>query len=322
MAERPGEDPIRAAGAVVWREPDDDPLIVLVHRPKYDDWTFPKGKSEPGEHVLLTATREVAEETALRVVLGRRLARSDYQVDGRPKHVSYWAARCVGSDGFVATREVDELVWLRAGQVRDRLSYERDIRLLDEFTAGPADSVPFILLRHADAGAKSRADPSDLSRPLTAQGWAEAGQLAELLVSYGRCRVLSSAAERCLATVRPYAAAVGAEVEIDPAFTVPSAAVGAGSGQSEAARRAADLAGSGVPTLICAHRENLPTITLAARSALGAGPAGSGEVGAESADLGYLASASDEPDMRKGGFIVFQSAGSVLVSAEEHNLAS
>ena len=83
---------IRAAGAVVWRPGDFGPDIALVHRPRYDDWSFPKGKCHRGEHEVLAAVREVREETGLRVVLGRRLAPSAYQVGGRAKVVSYWAA--------------------------------------------------------------------------------------------------------------------------------------------------------------------------------------------------------------------------------------
>ena len=320
MAEQASEDLIRAAGAVVWREPDDDPEIVLVHRPKYDDWSFPKGKCERGEHVLLTATREVAEETGLRVVLGRRLSSSEYEVSGRPKHVTYWAARCVGSDGFVPGHEVDELVWLRAPQVRERLSYERDVRLLDEFTAGPAGSAPFIVLRHAETVPKSEADPLDLTRPLDAQGADEARLLARLLASYGRCRVRSSAAERCLATVRPYAEAVGSPVEIEPAFTVPPPAGNAEEGGAEAARRTAALAASGLPTLVCAHRENLPLMAAAAFSQLGAGGPGTREVSASSAVADTLAPERDELVLRKGAFLVLQMAGGVLVSAERHDL--
>jgi phosphohistidine phosphatase SixA/8-oxo-dGTP pyrophosphatase MutT (NUDIX family) len=302
MADQVSDDTVRAAGAVVWREPDHEPEIVIVHRPKYDDWSFPKGKSECGEHVLRTATREVAEETGSRVVLGRRLTSSEYWVGDRVKHVSYWAARCVQLAGFVPGHEVDELAWLRADQVRERLSYERDVTLLDEFTSGPASSVPFILLRHAEAGVKSQADPLDLARPLDAQGAAEADLLAELLASYGRCRVLSSAAERCVATVRPYAAAIGTQVEIEPAFTVPGPAGAGSDGTAVAARRVADLVAAGEPTLLCAHGENLPVMTAAARAVLKANPV-----------------KADSP-LPKGTFLVLQLSDGALVSAERHDL--
>src|SRR5580704_8961282 len=90
-------DEVRAAGAVVWRPAASGSQVALVHRPKYDDWSFPKGKLEPGEHVLLAAVREVAEETALQVTLGRRLAPVRYLNDGVPKRVDYWVARVTGA---------------------------------------------------------------------------------------------------------------------------------------------------------------------------------------------------------------------------------
>src|SRR5215469_15467690 len=113
MAERPAADEIRAAGAVVWRPGPDGPLVALVHRPKYDDWTLPKGKTDLGESVLLTAVREVHEETGQRITLGRRLTASRYDVDGRPKLVYYWAGRAEDPPApFTPNHEVDELAWL------------------------------------------------------------------------------------------------------------------------------------------------------------------------------------------------------------------
>ena len=103
---------IRAAGAVVWRRGAAGTDIVLVHRPRYDDWSIPKGKTMPGEHVLLTAVREVAEEAGVRVALGRRLPTTHYVTEGRPKRVDYWAARPVSPDAFTPNEEVDSLAWL------------------------------------------------------------------------------------------------------------------------------------------------------------------------------------------------------------------
>ncbi|HXS67183.1 MAG TPA: NUDIX hydrolase [Streptosporangiaceae bacterium] len=290
-------DPIRAAGAVVWQPGPRGRQLVLVHRPRYDDWSFPKGKAEHGEHLLRTAVREVAEETGLRVVLGRPLRPSVYQVGDRPKRVSYWAAKAAGSDGFVAGHEVDELAWLDLGQVRERLSYERDLTLLEEFESGPVGSVPFIMLRHASAGLRQAgaASAADLARPLDARGEADAELLAVLLASYGRCRVVSSPAERCLATVRPYAQAVGVPVEIDAALTV-------GSDRAAAARRAVELTAAGEPVIVCAHRENLPAMLEAACASLHARlPAG--------------------PPLAKGCFVVLQCTDGVLISSERHDLS-
>jgi len=315
--------PIRAAGAVVWQPGPRGQQLVLVHRPRYDDWSFPKGKAERGEHLLRTAVREVAEETGLRVVLGRPLRPSLYQVGDRAKRVNYWAARCTGSDGFLAGHEVDELAWLDLGQVRERLSYERDRTLLEEFESGPVGTIPFILLRHASAGIRfagrsgesspqastsggsgessrrdsSAADAADLARPLDARGVADAELLAALLASYGRCRVVSSAAERCLATVRPYAQAVGVPVEVDAALTV-----GSSDNWTAAAQRAVELTAAGQPVIVCAHRENLPAMLEAACASLHArSPGGS--------------------PLAKGCFIVLQSANGVLLSSERHDLS-
>jgi len=308
MAE--GTEPrlIRAAGAVVWRPGDAGPEIVLVHRSRYDDWSYPKGKRERGEHVLRTAIREVREEAGLAVVLGRALSPSVYPTTAGTKHVSYWAARYVASFGFIPNDEVDEVLWLPAATAHERLTYERDIQILGEFRSSPASTVPLILLRHAEAGSKAvvagddpaaAAAAADLARPLEASGEADAKILAGLLASYGECQVISSAAERCIETVRPYAEAIGASIQVEQAFTVtprqqPDAQL------AEGAELVTSLATSGLPTLICAHRENLPWLIDAAFRALGAVPP------------------QDEP-LRKGEFWVLQSAAGELVSAERHD---
>ena len=127
--EAAGEDGVvRAAGGVVVRE---DGLVLLVHRPKYDDWTFPKGKADPGERDEDCALREVREETGLACVLEDELPQTRY-VDsrGRPKRVRWWRMRPVGGVAFEATPEVDELRWLEPGEVAALLSYERDLELL------------------------------------------------------------------------------------------------------------------------------------------------------------------------------------------------
>lgn len=321
MPDGPGErdepagadDVIRAAGAVVWRpaanERDAGPEIALVHRPRYNDWSFPKGKRRRGEHELLAAVREVTEETGLRVVLGRPLAPSVYQVGGRPKVVSYWAARSqgpAGPAGFVSGDEVDRVSWLPATQARWQLSYDRDVSLLDEFLAGPADTTALIVLRHAEAVPRSVTGPADLGRPLDARGVAQAGLLAAVLACYGRCQVVSSAAERCLATVRPYAAAVGVQVEPEPAFSadVTTAENPATEWVRDRAEwRMTGLAAGGVPTLVCAHRENLPWLLAAAFAAFGVPP-------------------PDGPPLAKGSFWVLQAANGGLVSHERHDIST
>ena len=118
---------IRAAGGIIER----DGRVLLVHRPRYDDWTFPKGKAEDGETDEACALREVHEETGLRCELDGELASTEYiDSKGRPKRVRWWTMRVAGDDGFVANDEVDELYWATPDEARRLLSYERDLVLL------------------------------------------------------------------------------------------------------------------------------------------------------------------------------------------------
>ena len=246
---------IRAAGAVLWRARAGGIETALVHRPRYDDWSFPKGKSLPGEHVLLTAVREVEEETGVRAALGRRLASQSYPVDGQPKRVEYWAARPVSAEQFTPGDEVDGLAWLPLAAARERLSYPRDVSVLDSFTAGPADTAPVILLRHAAAAARrawrKAGHAADLARPLTEVGQEQARALSELLSTFAPARVISSAAQRCLETVTPYAEKAGVPVTPEPAFTVDAGAHHHGepdwTATHDARLRIAEAAGSAGP---------------------------------------------------------------------------
>lgn len=130
---------VRAAGGVVWREVDDDPTaveVVLVHRPNYDDWTFPKGKLDRGESFEDAARREVVEETGLECELGDELPSVEY-VDGkgRSKIVKYWAMT-VRRGEFAPNDEVDVLEWLDPVDAAGRLTYEHDVDVLDAFVVG------------------------------------------------------------------------------------------------------------------------------------------------------------------------------------------
>ncbi|MEV5448035.1 NUDIX hydrolase, partial [Streptomyces sp. NPDC052644] len=115
---------IRAAGGVAWRSTDDGGVeVCLVHRPRYGDWSLPKGKLERGEHPLLAAVREVAEESDVRAVPQVRLPSVRYRSEGRPKLVDYWSMRAVGTGGFQPGTEVDDVCWLDVDAAVERVSY-------------------------------------------------------------------------------------------------------------------------------------------------------------------------------------------------------
>jgi len=118
---------VRAAGGVVIR----DGAVVLVHRPKYDDWTFPKGTAEEGESDEECALREVHEETGIRCALAEELGATEY-VDGRgrPKRVRWWRMEPLLDEGFTADYEVDEIRWVDSATAAELLTYDRDRRLL------------------------------------------------------------------------------------------------------------------------------------------------------------------------------------------------
>jgi 8-oxo-(d)GTP phosphatase len=301
---------ILAAGAVVWRPASHQPEkveVLLVHRPKYDDWSLPKGKREPGEHVLLTAVREVHEETSVRPVLGPRLRTVEYLARGRPKQVDYWSALSAG-DQAAASHEVDAVAWLSWPQERGRLSYPHDATVIASLR--PRKTVPLILVRHASAGQKGSWPGGDLLRPLDAEGALDAVLLADLLSCFApSARVISSAAQRCIQTVRPYAAAFGGSVEAEAALVAPGRAGETSSDRTDHAdslpRLIRDLVAAAEPTVVCLHGENLPAALAAACSALGSPSPATGP----------------EPPLPKGAFYVVHVAAGELAGLERYELS-
>jgi 8-oxo-dGTP diphosphatase len=198
---------IRAAGGVVWRrEPGPGgPHVLLVHRPKYDDWTLPKGKLEPGEDDAAAAVREVEEETGLRCELGPVAGSVRYRDRfGRPKIVVYFDMR-PGPGTFVPHHEVDRVEWLAKEEALARLTYTHDRELLESFDPdAPAGSL--YLIRHADAGERERWTGPDELRPLTERGLRQAARLAARFAGSRITRVVSSPAVRCIQTAEPLAA--------------------------------------------------------------------------------------------------------------------
>ena len=267
------ERTIRAAGGVVWRKganPTHNGTsieILAIHRPKYDDWTLPKGKLEPGETLRETAIREIFEETGLEVRLGVPLQQVEYRVASGPKLVDYWVARPIGgtSDRFTPNHEVDQMRWIRLGNgrppggtaVRDLLTYPHDRDVIDEFrtlrAAKHHKTRTLIVQRHAEAIDRDDFGGVDLKRPLDAVGLATAKTLTPALASYGVDTVVSSPALRCVETVEPYAHSVDTLIEIDERM-------GEDTTPALLRRSLAALLERKKPTVICTHRPNLPEI--------------------------------------------------------------
>ena len=184
---------IEAAGGVLWRPASGGAGIevALVHRPKYDDWSIPKGKLTAGEHPVLGALREVEEETGHTAEPGRPLGEIHYLKDGMPKRVRYWAMRLTGG-AFEANDEVDQMMWLPPREAQVHLYPERDQGMLADVDFESVATRPCIVVRHASAGERSTWAGDDRERPLDALGEEQAEALIPLLAAYRIQRVLSA----------------------------------------------------------------------------------------------------------------------------------
>ncbi|MDT8915642.1 NUDIX hydrolase [Amycolatopsis sp. PS_44_ISF1] len=209
---------VRAAGAVLWRTAGDAFEVALVHRPRYDDWSLPKGKVDSGETIAATAVREVREETGFHAVLGRYVAQTSYDVAARHgdagtmnKTVDYFSGEAV-SGAFEANDEVDELRWLSPVAAEQMLTRETDVRVLREFCALPPSATTLLLVRHAKAGKREDWTGDDDLRPLSDAGQRQADALRALLPLFGADRVLSAPRLRCVQTVGGVAEDLGADV--------------------------------------------------------------------------------------------------------------
>jgi 8-oxo-(d)GTP phosphatase len=259
--------PVRASGGVVWRHGPTGALeTALVHRPKYDDWSLPKGKPEPGEHPLQTAVREVVEETGLSVLAGRRSVRTRYDVttrDGRaaPKEVDYWLMR--GSGEFVPNDEVDELRWLDLAAATDLVSHEHDRAVLADLARTDVPRTPAVLLlRHASAGSRSDFDGPDALRPLDRRGRSQARRLAEVLPLFGPAALASAEPVRCVETMEPVSRALGIEVAPLPELGEEHFSADPQAGLAVVERLLGDD-GSAGPTVICSQGGAIPSVLMA-----------------------------------------------------------
>jgi 8-oxo-(d)GTP phosphatase len=245
---------IRAAGGALWRVRGSGPVeVALVHQPKYGDWSLPKGKLRRGEHPLVTACREVTEETGVHAVAGRRLDIEHYHTASGPKAVEYWAMR--GPDApFKPTAEVDRLAWLTLAGARRRLDYEHDtyaIDALEVLAASAVNGSAVLLVRNGRAVPVRRWEGSDADRPLDTRGQEQADAVRRALPAFGPARLLSAGAARFTDTVRSLGADLGLTVETERALGED---VYAALYPRRGMIRVLELASAGPTTAVCAPR--------------------------------------------------------------------
>lgn len=263
---------VEAAGALVWRVRQGRLQVALVHRPRYKDWSWPKGKLEPREPAAAAAVREVAEELGQDVVLGVPLPPLRYKLpEGGTKRVRYWAAQVAGRPEAVALRarppatpaghdEIDRTRWLDVDAAAARLTRPSDRKPLDALVEahekGRLDTRALVVVRHAAARKRSLWGGTEADRPLTSTGLRQAAGLVPLLSAFGVTQVVTSEWERCAATVLRYAQATGTVARLEPVLTESAH-------EDHPARVAAivaELVGAGEDAVLCTHRPVLPTV--------------------------------------------------------------
>ncbi len=265
MTEQSTDNTVRAAGVVVLRDADPLREVLIVHRPHRSDWSLPKGKVDPGEHLLETAVRECAEETGLNVALRAPLARQSYMALGRPKTVDYWIGVIRDDEGFAPDEEIDEIRWVPVDRTAGILTYAHDRDLVTEALALPETS-PLVILRHAKAMKRSDFDGKpDALRPLSGKGRTQAKALVPLLDAYGITAVHTSDSTRCTETVKRFVKTLDSKVELESSLSEEA--------HHESPKRAAKtirrIIESDEPAVICSHRPVMPTIMATLADCLG-----------------------------------------------------
>ena len=252
-----------AAGGVLWRTRADGTVeTALVHRPKYDDWSLPKGKLDTGEAAVVAAVREVTEETGQQVVLGRRSIQTRYDVPDGPKRVDYWLMQACGGE-FDANPEIDDVRWLPLPDAADVLTHAHDRAVVEDALRDDVPRAPTLLLvRHASAGSRSDWDGDDDLRPLDDRGREQAARLAEVLPHFRPTAVLSAARTRCTETVEPLAQALGLEVQPLPVVGEEEYAAHPGTGLAAVATLLTPREQPGV-TVVCSQGGAIPSMLMA-----------------------------------------------------------
>jgi 8-oxo-dGTP diphosphatase len=211
---------IRAAGALLWRETAERSVeIALIHRPRYGDWTLPKGKIEQGETALQCAYRELVEETGIKANFTQQLGSVDYEENGQAKRVIFWAAHCaLDASNFIANEEVDQLRWLTIEEALEEATYPTDLEIILKFKDQPKRSDTLIILRHTKALERGDWDEPDSQRTLDEVGFDQAQLLIKHLEPFAIDEVYTSDFTRCVQTVTPIAHARGLSITAVPSL--------------------------------------------------------------------------------------------------------
>jgi 8-oxo-dGTP diphosphatase len=256
---------VLAAGALLWRIEDDVLKVALVHRGRYDDWSWPKGKVDPGETLPETAVREIREETGLKVRLGVPLGIQRYKLSNKnQKVVYYWAAevsdRALQTSNFKPNEEVSGVHWFSAKEAKSRLSYTHDHEQLDLLLSLSQRKMlktkPVVILRHGKARSRATWKDGEASRPLLSDGNAQAEALPKMLKAFGAKTVFSSPWTRCLSTIAPYAQSTKVKVKTSPEFTETANE----KKPAETKFLFNNLINLNKSIVICTHRPVLPTM--------------------------------------------------------------
>jgi 8-oxo-dGTP diphosphatase len=249
---------IQAAGAILWRySPAKKIEIALVHRPRYDDWSLPKGKVEEKESHIACAYREVAEETGFTAVFGPEIGRATYKVPEGKKVVRYWSAQAIGeAQGGVDKNEIDEILWLEVKEARKKLTLDDDRAIVDFFVEVGVGTTPLVLLRHAKALKRSDWDGDDSDRPLDNLGQLQAKRFLPQFYPYSISEIHSSDAYRCMQTIEDLSRALDINVTIGLDLSED-----AYSKDKEAALEyVSNLMNKNKSVLICSHNPILPKV--------------------------------------------------------------
>lgn len=248
---------ILAAGALVWRKSKEKKIeIAVIHRPKYNDWTIPKGKVELNESSIACAYREVIEETSLETEFGMYLGEVKYQSLDGPKQVSFWSAQVVKENTFTPNSEVDEIKWVEAAKAAKFLSLESDKEILSKFNKLKYESKPLVLLRHAKALSRDEWQGDDDDRPLDSLGQMQAKRLLSIYQAFNLEQIHTSDAIRCYDTVEPMAKALGLKLEVSNKLSESAFK----KDKEDAFDYARDLIKSDKRALLCSHNPILPKV--------------------------------------------------------------